>query len=349
MTGPNPGGARKRPKGLIGVGWACLQSAALGRTEHAPPAADYPDDVVRRIQFAAGAGLGWKLTAIATPRAKPAPWKIVVVTGAPSWAEYWAPVLAALPQDREMVVVDRPGFGGSEPPVWIGDIRLQALALEPLLEAAPGQKVLLVGQSYGAAIATLMAAANPRKVGGLVLLSAYLGEFGPTASWLVKLGGRLRHVIPRDLRHAVLEVSEQAAQLPHVREALARVKAPLHVIHGDKDDFAPIEIAERLVAEMQLRVTRFARLEGGDHFLNDGPAEQLLEQIEACIPSPPKPVFTGLTLSWPRLEWLKRGRKPSTANTDQAASLTSILPELAPLKSPIKASGAASSPSTMVS
>ena len=119
----------------------------MNRTEHAPTSADYPDSMVRRTSFLAGGGHGWRLSALETPRDKPTPWKIVVVTGAPSWAEYWAPVMAALPADRQMVVVDRPGFAASEPLDCVQDIRIQAEALAPLLDAAPGQKVLLVGQS----------------------------------------------------------------------------------------------------------------------------------------------------------------------------------------------------------
>ena len=121
----------KRPKGVLSVGWACFTSAASGRTEHVPTSDDYPDSVVRRFRFEAGGGLGWKISALTTPRERPAPWKIVVVTGAPSWAEYWAPVLAQLPPDREMVVVDRPGYAGSEPVEYVGDIQVQARALAP--------------------------------------------------------------------------------------------------------------------------------------------------------------------------------------------------------------------------
>ena len=288
---------RKRPKGVLAMGWAAFESAALGRTEHAPTSADYPETVVRRTSFTAGGGHGWRISALETPRETPAPWKIVVITGAPSWAEYWAETLAELPQDREMIVVDRPGYGASEPAVPVTDIRVQAQALAPVLTAARGQKVMLVGQSYGAAIASLMAEANPGKVESLVLLSGFFGEPGPTSRWLIDVGAKALKVIPRDLRHAVIEASGQRPQLDYAKRALARLSIPIHMIHGDQDDFAPIEVAERLAAEtVTRRPIQFMRTPGANHFLNDGPAEQLLAALEACIPTRRRWAFR-----WPKL------------------------------------------------
>ena len=288
--------ARKRPKGVLELGWACVESGFAGRFEHVPTAELYEESVVKRISMPCGGDHGWTLSALTTPRDKPAPWKIVVVTGAPSWAEYWAPVLAALPKDREMIVVDRPGYAGSQPVEYVGDIRVQAEALMPLLQVAPGQKLLLVGQSYGAAISSLMAERRPRGLAGLVLLSGYLGDPGPTARMLVNLGQVLLRFlpVPRDLRSAVLEVAGQPGQLIHMRRALERVGAPIHLIHGDLDDFAPIETAERLVKDLRtLRPMRFRRVPGGNHFLNDGPTEDMVAELEACLPGQ-RPVLTTL-------------------------------------------------------
>ena len=304
--------AGKRPKGILALFWACLESAASGRTEHRPTSADYPDTVVRRIAFTAGGGHGWRLSALTTPRLQPPSWKIVVVTGAPSWAEYWAPALAALRGDREMIVVDRPGFAASEPADCVLDIRDQARALGPLLEAAPGQKILLVGQSYGAAIATLMAAAQPRRVAAVVLLSSYLGEPGPTARWLVRAGSRFLNLIPRDLRNAVMEISHQPPQMAHMREALARLRVPVHVIHGEMDDFAPIETASAFASTIRTRrPVRFQRVAGANHFLNDGPVETLLSCLEACIPTTkPAPAWR-----WPNLSTIAGAPRRASLNS----------------------------------
>lgn len=292
---------RKRPHGVIGLGWACIAATLQGRTEHIPTSADFPDEVVRRTTFEAGGGHGWTISMLETPRETPAPWKIVVIPGAPSWSEYWAPVMAALPANREMVVVDRPGFAASEPFDCVPDIRVQAEALSPLLQAAPGQRILLVGQSYGAAIATLMAEATPRRIASVVLLSSYLGVAGPTVRFLVGWGSRILDVLPRDLRNAILEVSHQAEQLKYMRRALEHLSVPVHVIHGDMDDFAPIDMAERLVAETHSRKPmRFQRIPGLNHFFNDGPAEPVIECLEACIP---QPAFRVRLPKLPKLDW----------------------------------------------
>jgi pimeloyl-ACP methyl ester carboxylesterase len=300
------------------MGWAAIEAAVHGRTEHVPTEARFPDTVVRRTSFVAGGGHGWTISALETPRQTPPPWKIVVITGAPSWAEYWAEALSELPQDREMIVVDRPGYAASEPLHPITDIRVQAEALAPALSAAPGQKVLLVGQSYGAAIASIMADQNPGKVAGLVLLSGFFGEAGPTAKWLLDVGARALKVIPKDLRHAVIEVTGQKPQLRHAKRALARLNIPIHMIHGDQDDFAPLEAAEQLAAEtVTRRPIRVVRTEGANHFLNDGPTEVLLSAIESCIPSR-QPTWT---FRWPKLPQLWTPKLPkSAASNPQAAS-----------------------------
>jgi pimeloyl-ACP methyl ester carboxylesterase len=131
-----------------------------------------------------------------------------------------------------------------------------------------------------------MAAGAPRPpVEALVLMAGYFGEFGPTAKRLVGLGGQILKLIPRDLRHAVLEVTGQAPQLPYMHKALAELRKPIHVIHGDKDDYAPLEVAEKLVAQARTRrPVHFTRVPGGSHFLNEGPPEQLIALLETAIP-----------------------------------------------------------------
>jgi len=164
-----------------------------------------------------------------------------------------------------------------------------------------------------------MAARNPKALAGVVLMSSYLGEPGPTARFLMNLGTRALHLIPRDLRNAILEVTGQAPQLAHMRQALRRLNVPVHVIHGDADDFAPIELAEQLVKEtLCRRPMNFIRVPGANHFLNDGPVEVMMEVLEQCIAvsaPAPKPAFRMPAL--PSLGWL--ARKPAEVHSQPTA------------------------------
>jgi pimeloyl-ACP methyl ester carboxylesterase len=80
--------------------------------------------------------------------------------------------------------------------------------------------------------------------------------------------------------------AQYSAQLGHMRDALKRLNVPVHVIHGDADDFAPIEFAEALVKDAPTRrPMSFIRVPGANHFMNDGPVELLLNALERCIPA----------------------------------------------------------------
>ncbi len=235
-----------------------------------------------RMAFTAGGDTPWKLSALETPRAAAPPWKIVVVTGTPSWSEFWAPVLAKVGPDRQMIVADRPGFAQSEPVRAVTDIARQADALAPLLAGPDGQKVIVIGQSYGGPIATLLAARHPDKVKALVLMSAYFGERGPTIRRLDALGSMLRPALPRDMQNALAEITGQPKQLPQVRAALASLSVPIVVLHGDKDTFIMPAAAERLAKAAGPRA-QYMVAAGGDHFLNACCVPDVIAAVERGI------------------------------------------------------------------
>lgn len=261
----------------------CAASASSKKEhERFPTSRDFPASVMTRTTFTAGGATPWKISALDTPRATAPAWKIVVVTGTPSWSEFWAPVLAKVGPDREMVVADRPGFAQSEPLAAVTSIDAQADALAPLLDGPAGQKVIVVGQSYGGPIATVLAAKHPEKVKALVLMSAFFGERGPAIRRLDALGSLVRPALPRDMKNALAEVTHQKRQLPEVRAALARIEAPIIVLHGDKDDFIVPAAAQRLAAAAGPRA-QYMSAKGGDHFLNACCVNDVLAAVERGI------------------------------------------------------------------
>ncbi len=272
-----------------------LAACAIGTSEddndRFPTSGSYPAGTMERIDFTAGVPEQWRISALQTPARAGADWKIVIITGTPSWSEYWAPTIAALPQTREMIVADRPGFRTSEPRDAVRDLAKQADALTPMLAHRQGQRVLLVGQSFGAPVATLMAQRHPDDVDALVLVSAYFGDRGPTARRLVGAGRLFQPMLPRDFRNSISEMTAQTAQLPAVWSALRGLRQPIVFIHGDADSFVPLEADQRIAAQYGHTLIN---VPGGDHFLNAccvpamiGAFEQAIAEAEGREPPAP--------------------------------------------------------------
>lgn len=278
--------ARMRVIQIIAAALAALtvSACAIGTSEDEndrfPTSSAYPAGTMERIDFTAGVPEGWRISALRTPERPDATWKVVIITGTPSWSEYWAPTIAGLPQTREMIVADRPGFRTSEPEDAVRDLAKQADALAPMLEVREGQRVLLVGQSFGAPVATLMAQRYPDRVDAIVLVSAYFGDRGPTARRLFGAGRLVHGMLDRDLKNSITEVTAQTAQLPAVWTALRGLQQPIVFIHGDDDTFVPLEADQRIAAEYGHTLVT---VPGGDHFLNACCVPALLDAFEQAI------------------------------------------------------------------
>jgi pimeloyl-ACP methyl ester carboxylesterase len=255
---------------------ACAAPQDAG--ERFPVPSDYPPGVMENSAFEAPNG--WRISTLQTGARPDATWKIVILTGTPSWNEFWAPTIAAAPESREVVVANRPGFRDSDPAEAVTDLNQQVEALAPMLQTRPGERVLLIGQSFGAPIATLMAARYPERIQAVVLVSPYFGDRGPTARRLVSVGGVVRGILPRDLKNAISEMRSQNPQLPAVWTALRQIQQPLVFLHGDADNFVPLAASQRIANEYRHTLIT---VPGGDHFLNACCVAPLWEAIEQAI------------------------------------------------------------------
>lgn len=269
---------------LTAIASLLLAACAIGTSEddndRFPTSSSYPAGTMERTEFVAGVAEGWRISALQTPERPDATWKVVIITGTPSWSEYWAPTIAGLPQTRELIVADRPGFRDSEPQDAVPDLVTQAEALAPMLEAREGQRVLLVGQSFGAPVATLMAERYADRVDAVVLMSAYFGDRGPTARRMIGAGQLFHGLLPRDLKNSISEVTAQTDQLPVVWAALRGLRQPIVFVHGDADTFVPLEADQRIAAEYGHTLVT---VPAGDHFLNACCVPALLAAFEQAI------------------------------------------------------------------
>jgi pimeloyl-ACP methyl ester carboxylesterase len=92
----------------------------------------------------------------------------ILLHGQPGGPGDWKWVIEALAGRVEVTALRRPGYDGTR----AGGVRHSALAVIAALDAAGTERAVMVGHSYGGAVAAWLAAFHPDRVAGLVLVSA---------------------------------------------------------------------------------------------------------------------------------------------------------------------------------
>ncbi|MCB8932400.1 MAG: lysophospholipase [Fimbriimonadaceae bacterium] len=102
----------------------------------------------------------------------------------------------------------------------------------------PGAKVILLGSSMGSAASTFAAAEAPELVDGLVLDSAYSTLLSGMFGWWRFLGGPVLAVVLAPTVLLALPMLRVRPRKVDVASALATLKQPVLLLHGDADDLA---------------------------------------------------------------------------------------------------------------
>lgn len=117
---------------------------------------------------------------------------VLMIHGASANAREFTFTLAPrLEGDHRIFMADRPGHGYSGRPEDSENLGVQAAQMAGVLEAlAPGEKAVVVGHSYGGAVALRLVLDHPELVRGLVLLAPTTHDWGGGGvAWYNKLAG----------------------------------------------------------------------------------------------------------------------------------------------------------------
>ena len=114
---------------------------------------------------------------------------VLMIHGASANAREFTQTLAPrLTDTHRVLMADRPGHGYSERPAASRTLGVQAEQMAAVLDAlAPGEKITIVGHSFGGAVALRLALDFPDKVNALVLLAPVSHDWGADSSaWYSK-------------------------------------------------------------------------------------------------------------------------------------------------------------------
>ena len=102
------------------------------------------------------------------PEAVPGDLPIVVLHGWGAHIEAVGPILAALEGVADVIALDLPGFGESEPPPEAWDVDSYARFIIHFLDEMAVERAHLVGHSHGGRVSIALAADEPERVGRLL-------------------------------------------------------------------------------------------------------------------------------------------------------------------------------------
>lgn len=202
---------------------------------------------------------------------------IVLVHGLSVSSRYMVPTARELAPRRAVYAPDLPGFGESDKPRRILDIRALADALLGWMDAAGLGRAVMLGNSLGCQVIVDVGARRPERLAAAVLV-------GPTPD--PAAGGLLGHAwhLLQDLPHESLDsiltqggdylragprrtiVTLRHALADPMERKLARVAAPTLVVRGELDPIA----SQAWCAEVASTLPRgeLAVIPGAPHALN---------------------------------------------------------------------------------
>jgi pimeloyl-ACP methyl ester carboxylesterase len=221
------------------------------------------------------------------PDARPSDLPIVVLHGWGAHIEAVAPILTALDGAPDLIALDLPGFGESDPPEQAWDVDSYARFMIHFLDEMAVERAHLIGHSHGGRVSIALAADDPERVGRLLLVDS--AGLRPKRGWkyrrrvavaklgrlIAKVGGSPGRRLQEWMRARVasrdyLEASEamrgtfRAVIAADLSERLPRIEAPTLLVWGDRDEDTPLWMAHRM--EELIPDAGLVVLEGAGHY-----------------------------------------------------------------------------------
>jgi pimeloyl-ACP methyl ester carboxylesterase len=207
--------------------------------------------------------------------------RLILVHGTPGSAQAWTDYIVNPPTGIEVVALDRPGFGQSQPQAAQVSLAEQAQAVAALLAPAPRQNILL-GHSLGGPIVAWLAAKQADRVAALILVAASLDPGQEKIHPMQRVGDWLpvRALLSRSLRNANSELLALEPELRALQPLLAKISAPTYILHGEQDNLVPVANVHYMQSQLtRTRSLKTVLLPQRNHFLPWNSQAEMREAI----------------------------------------------------------------------
>lgn len=168
---------------------------------------------------------------------------ILFIHGAPGTWDAYKSFLAdyELRDMARLISVDRLGHGSSDRGNPEIDLEIHAASIKSILDRYQSQKTIVVGHSYGAPIAAMLAANYPEIVSGVVMCAPLNDPENEPLKWYSKMANWTfsKWLLPAYINVATEEKMNHSHSLERIKHKWADIKSPIIHIHGEQDLLAP--------------------------------------------------------------------------------------------------------------
>jgi pimeloyl-ACP methyl ester carboxylesterase len=182
-------------------------------------------------------------------------------------------------EDFRLLIIDRPGYGGTRPHKPLPSIWQQAIRCSEVLEPETN-KALVVGHSYGAPIGVIMGALYPDKVDRVVSLS---GQFDPENEIVFPISYWIKPplfkwILPRMIWTSNEEKMNHAKAQKDALNLYPLMQPEVLVVHGDQDNLVPYSNAAFIMRRLP-ESAKLWTLPGKDHPIHITDIDLVIESI----------------------------------------------------------------------
>ncbi len=226
-----------------------LPTLALAALLLAPPAAAAQDSATHHVARVNGIEMHYQLRGAGEP--------LLLLHGFGACGDDWEPHVARLAATYRVIIPDLRGHGGSTNPAGTFTFRESARDVAALLDTLGLARVRAMGISAGGMTLLHLATTQPARLEAMVLIGATT-YFPEQARTIMRLTGddaippEIREMYARCATRGDAQIRELVAQFagfalsyddmtftpPH----LATITARTLIVHGDRDDFFPVDI-----------------------------------------------------------------------------------------------------------
>ncbi len=241
---------------------------------------------------------------------------LLLIHGLPDASDTWLPVIAGVAPYHRVYAVDLAGYGHSDrPQKYDVSIAAQARYLTEFLDRLEIEKVVLIGHDIGGGIAQIIAAQQPGRVMGLILINPIVDQHWPVletrllcvpllAAVSLTIFEKLmwKHIIEKGLSNPKAATQEMISRYQQwyrgasgrrrlIRNARAlkntdlttwsgairALTIPTLLLWGRGDKYLEVQAAKKLCREM--RHCKFEFIDDAGHYVLDEQSKNVVARI----------------------------------------------------------------------